>query len=497
MDQIIYLDTDDDIATVRQRLGSAPANRVFLVVPAGAQVFQDLINLKLLQRHAYQFGVQVILITGDPVTQRLAREVRVATRSRLPRGKSSPAGKPPERPNQVGRLGGGGLPPVGLAGRRGTAPAAATVLGRVVGYLLFSLVAVVVAGAVLVLAPEATVDLLPASEAISQSVVIRASADTRLIDIARSQIPARFVVTSVQDSAQTDSTGRKQEPSQKATGRVVFTNRGGGRVIVPRGTVVRTTTGSSIRFTTVETGTVEPNSFVQVPIVAELPGSIGNVPAWAINQVEGGLSFQVSAINDTPTSGGAEQQAQLVTAADRTRLRDQLYPRISAAAGAAVRKELKAGEILLESTVAIRVEDEAYDREPGDVSKSVGLRMRLGVTAWAVPADAIARIMAEALDNNKPAGSTLVASSVKTGAPVGVQVEANALTFRVDGSALAIAPVDITAVRGAIQGLTVAEAERVLVRRLRLSSDPAIILENGWLGRLPILGFRIHVNLLK
>lgn len=497
MDQIIYLDADDDIATVRERLSSAQANQVFLVIPGRSEVFRDLVNLKVLQRHAYQFSVRVTLITSDAETRRLAREVPIPTRSRLPGGNSAPPGEPPARPNRVGLLGGGGLPAAGLTGRHASPPADTSAFSRLLGYALFLIVAAGVIGAALVLVPQATVDLLPASQVFSQSVTIRASADTRLVDVAKSQVPARFLTTSVADSMQTDTTGRRQEPSKKATGRVVITNRGGGRVTVPVGTLVRTTTGSSIRFTTVEASTVEPNSFVQVPIIAELPGSVGNVPAWAINQVEGGLAFQVSVINDTPTSGGAEQQAQLVTPADRTRLRDQLYPRLTAAAQDAVRRELRPGEILLETTIAVRVEDEAYDRELNEVTKSVGLRMRLGASAWAVPAEAIAKIMQEALESRRPAGSTVVADSVKIGGPTGVQPDGNALTFRVEGTATAIAPVDITSVRGAIQGLTVAEAERVLAKRLHLASDPAITLENGWLGRLPILGFRIQINLLR
>ena len=167
--------------------------------------------------------------------------------------------------------------------------------------LLLALLLLAGAGVVLAL-PEATIRLTPATATLSQTVAVRASTDYRSADLAKGQLPARLIQATVEDAAQADATGKKQEPAQKATGSVRFTNRSGADLTVPLGTVVRTGMGTPLRFLTTVTATVQAGAFAQVPVVAEQAGSEGNVPAWSINQVDGSLSFQVSVLNDAPIS---------------------------------------------------------------------------------------------------------------------------------------------------------------------------------------------------
>ena len=392
---------------------------------------------------------------------------------------------------------GPGTRPRRQAGRlAGLKPPSATSTGsRIFAYALLLVFLAAVGLGVLLLAPDAVVDLTPAAETVTRTIAVKAGTDVRITDVAKGQVPARLAQVTLQDSAQTDSTGRKQEPSQRATGRAVFTNRSGSPVNIPQGTAIRTGTGTLTRFLTSAPATVEANSFTQVPIVAELPGSGGNLPAWSISQVEGSLAFQLSVVNDTATSGGAEQQAQLVTAADRVRLRESLYNRMKETALQAIKSDLKAGEILLESNVTIRVEDESFDREIGEVSKSVGLQMRMTASTLAVAADGLKKLAQEALEAEQSAGGQLVPGSVVVGRPLEIQVDGQSATFRIEAEASSVVGLDLQQVRRDILGLTVPQAEQLLVKRYRLNRDPDITLQNGWLGRLPLLGFRIQVVL--
>ena len=299
MQQIIYLDADDDITTVRERLNRTQASRVSLVVPAKSRVFQNLVNLRLLERYASQFGVEITLVTGDPATRDLARGVRIPVRGSLAggdaalsepgrRGQAAAAG-PGARRRQAahaaaaGRAilgrGGAGCPARPGARRHCAGRARASSLGRLAGYLLL-LALILLAGAGVVLAlPEATIRLTPATATLSQIVAVRASTEYRSADLAKGQVPARLIQATVEDAAQADATGKKQEPAQRAAGNVRFTNRSGAELTVLPGTVVRTGMGTPIRFFTTVIATVPAGSFVQVPVVAEQSGSDGNVPA--------------------------------------------------------------------------------------------------------------------------------------------------------------------------------------------------------------------------
>ena len=519
MQQIIYLDADDDITTVRERLNRAQASRISLVVPAKSRVFQNLVNLKLLERYAGQFGVEITLVTGDGITRSLANGLRIRLRSTLARSDAAAAEPDPAagvRP-AAGPVSAAGVQSTPAARRRGARPLGVDalrssrplapyarrrhgvlwVMGRLAGYILL-LVLFLLAGIGVVLAlPEATIRLTPATATLAQTVAVRASTDYRSADLAKSQLPARLIQATVEDVAQADATGKKQEPAQRATGSVRFTNRSGADLNVPSGTVVRTGMGTPVRFLTTAAATVQAGSFAQVPVMAEMAGSEGNAPAWSINQVDGTLSFQVSVFNDTPITGGTEKQAQLVTATDRQQLRDSLFARLKVASVDSLKKNAQPGDLLLDDMISVKVEDESFDREVGQVSKTFSLRMRLTASVLTVPVDGLNKLAEYAVEAKIPAGAALVPGSIKLGTPSEVSVEGNTLTFRAEVQAAAIVGLDVSQLRRDLQGQTLEQARQILAEQYRLASEPTITLQNAWLGRLPMLGMRIRVDVVR
>jgi hypothetical protein len=519
LQQIIYLDASDDITTVRGRLKRAEAPRISLVVPAKARVFQNLVNLKLLERYAGQFGVEITLVTGDGITRSLASGLRLRLRSSLARGEATAAAldqsvavRPAAGPTSISGSQPAPAPrrrgarPLGMDALRSSRPPARyprqrrgvlSILGRLAGLiLLLGLFALVGIGVVLAL-PEATVRLTPASDLMVQTLGVRASTDYRSADLAKSQLPARLIQATVEEVAQADATGKKQEPAQRATGSVRFTNRSGSDLSVPPGTVVRTGMGAPVRFVTTVTVTVQAGSFAQAPVTAEQAGSEGNVPAWSINQVDGTLSFQVSVLNDAPMSGGAEKQAQLVTASDRQQLRDSLFARLKTASIDSLKTSTQPGDLFLADQIVVKVEDESFDREVGQVSKTFSLRMRLTASLLTVPVDGLNKLADYAVEAKIPAGSALVPGSVKRGAPSDVSVEGNTMTFRAEVQAVTTTGLDVAQLRRDLQGQTLEQANEILSQQYRLASEPTITLQNAWLDRLPVLGARIRVDVVR
>lgn len=65
LQKIIYIDKDEDITDIVDKIKSASSRLVTLVVPKEAIVLQDVINLKILQKKAEEFGKEVSVSKTD------------------------------------------------------------------------------------------------------------------------------------------------------------------------------------------------------------------------------------------------------------------------------------------------------------------------------------------------------------------------------------------------------------------------------------------------
>ena len=75
MEDFIYLEIDEEITSIIDRLKEVKATKVGIVVPRGAMVLQSVVNLKLIKRIATQHKKQVAIITVDKVGRSLAVQV--------------------------------------------------------------------------------------------------------------------------------------------------------------------------------------------------------------------------------------------------------------------------------------------------------------------------------------------------------------------------------------------------------------------------------------
>jgi hypothetical protein len=71
----VYIDVDDEITTIIDKLRSSPHKIVALVLPKRATVFQSIVNMKLLKRSAEAANKHVVLITSEAALMPLAGAV--------------------------------------------------------------------------------------------------------------------------------------------------------------------------------------------------------------------------------------------------------------------------------------------------------------------------------------------------------------------------------------------------------------------------------------
>ena len=89
MEQIVYLDPDDDIRTIRDRLEWAEAPRVLLVVPRGHRPLRSAVNMRLLARQGSFVGREVILVTRDRAVTESARHEGLAAFATIEQGQKA------------------------------------------------------------------------------------------------------------------------------------------------------------------------------------------------------------------------------------------------------------------------------------------------------------------------------------------------------------------------------------------------------------------------
>jgi len=75
MEEIIYLEPDEEITSVIDKMKQAKSNRLALVVPREATILQSIVNLKLLAREAANSGKEISLITADKIGRNLAAQI--------------------------------------------------------------------------------------------------------------------------------------------------------------------------------------------------------------------------------------------------------------------------------------------------------------------------------------------------------------------------------------------------------------------------------------
>lgn len=90
---IIYLEKDEEITSVIDRLVEADEESIILIVPDNALLAQSSVNLKLLKREAQTLKKSLILVTQDEAIRRLAHRIGLEALSSLEEAASLFEGK--------------------------------------------------------------------------------------------------------------------------------------------------------------------------------------------------------------------------------------------------------------------------------------------------------------------------------------------------------------------------------------------------------------------
>ena len=503
---VIRLARGDGMAVVQARLRAVPQRQAVLVVPGGTRLFRREVDFALLRRCVAVQGLAVALVSHDPRVLTLARRYGFPVSGFVGRAKKKARSFTWQKAE--GRRQKAGINYRLSAKRKGGQRASGGWEEWLLLLVLILGAALAGAGGALFVWPQATVTVVPAGGALEQQVQLTADSSIELVDKEAAEIPARLIRTQIKGQAQVSTLARQDAPDAKATGQVVFVNRTSEPVEVRKGTLVATSTGTTIKFATLERATLAAGvgSVAQASIEALDPGLSGNVVPFLINRVaDAALALKVRVANEQPTEGGSVRQVGVVTAADKERLHAMLLQQLHQEAYARLESELGPQEFLPVESVSIVVLDETYDHLLGEATDSLGMTMRVwtqGIAFDLTQAQGVARTV---LERAVPAGRALRPGSfhaevVEAAMAVPDTSEEEQwprvqLVMKARGwTEATITPGRVITL---IQGKPIPEATAKLQDTLPLKEPPLLSVEPEWWDRVPWLPFRIRVLVIS
>lgn len=520
---LLNVPPDAGIEAVRRQLAQADGARIALVLPDGWDELDNPARMRLIQRQAQIQKTHLALITRAETTRKIARQLGVPVFARaenLEGGLRLGAWRmQPAAPLIHPRNPAAGLPDpppwrrAEIVERSARPSLHATRLRRIhmeernrrplpfwlrfAGYLAMgTLVVTLLAFFALYVLPAATITLAPGRDAVEVTVPLTADPSLAVADFDANRLPARLIEKIVTASGTIPTSGTEQQPTDRATGNVVFSNLGTTPVPIPSGTIVNSSTGTPVSFETTANATLDGGvgARVTVPVRAIEEGTVGNVRANTINTVSGALRFRVRVSNPAGTFGGGSALVRVVTQVDRDTLAEQVQADIEARAYEELLSEVAEGEWLPPQSVQTFVVNQQFDKFNDDVGDELRLTLRMRVQGTALNETDTGQVMLEAVRDAIPAQGMLVAESVRSQRTPGAEAIGTSIQFTMTSRAEYVVPIEVAEVKRMVTGQTPEAAVAALNQRWPLAAPPEIHRDPEWLGTLPGFGSRIQVR---
>jgi hypothetical protein len=493
--QIIQLNQNEDVISVRDKMSWSQARRILLVWPENGYVLRQKLELNLVARTAANMGAQLAAITQDAqvrfYAQQLGVDVFTSLKHALDAQWSNKARKiyAPQKtfpPEELIKLGQSPHPKI----TRWTARPAARIIFFALSVLaLFALGIFILPGAKIILSPQVEY----------QSIVFDLVADpaTHSINYSTKSLPAftKEVIVEGQDTM--PATGSVFIPDKPATGSLQFTNKSDRIIHIPPGTIVATLGADPIRFITTspDDTSLSPNQSVILAARAVKPGPSGNLAAYELAVIEGNFEPGLSVINPQATSGGSQASVASPGAQDMTLLHQRLLNTLLHDALVDLQSSLPEEDILITPTITnVETLAETFFPPAGAAGNQLQLSLRVKVQSQVVSGTTLRAYISPIMDSYTPQGftplrSTLVAHQLSS-PTIGEDGKAH-WTIRAERQLQAnIPPQRVTQL---VTGKTPIQASQRLSSAFPFAEQARIILSPKWWPRLPFLPMRIEV----
>lgn len=504
--QVIELEEHDDIHSVRDRIGTAQSERVALVLPWDSSALRQQVDLQVVQRYAEANGIEVGIVSPESDVRTAAREVGLpAFRSLRAAQRAARWHKPHAEDDEL-------KPWTPSKRKRREAQRAAIERDQAdaqarrrhpawiavkIAIFIFALLVIVLA--TLIIVPSAQIKLVPQSTKITSAINVIADPAVTEVDDLTGHIPANEVTTIVRESSTVPTTGNKDLPDTRATGRVIFINLLNTPARLGQGTAVRTSaSGQATRFILTQDVNVPAGIGAQAEGIVDAvePGAKGNVDANLINEIEGAAALAVRVSNPEPVGGGSDRSVPAVATVDQDTAKEQIKPLLREKALTQLQAQLGPGEFIIPESLTGNILDLTYDHALAEQADNLTLVMRVEYAAQKVKSEDANSLAFQALKAQTPPDYELISQGMafQRGEAVAVPESENLYQFPMQSVGYAAAHLDVGEAIRTVTGKSIAEARESLQTSLPLKKTPDITVFPKWFPVLPWLLFRIQTE---
>jgi hypothetical protein len=492
--QVIQLDPHDDVISIRDKMSWAKTDRILLVFPRRVSQRVRSLDLRLLRRHAAAQGAELAFVSQSIALRRLAREegipaFRLVSRAQRKVWEHLPVSEAPRRE----------APPPDLWAMRREiyTERGAWQNFPAVRISFFSLAVLTVLALLILFLPSASIQLTPQTKLQTLSIPVSASPTDTAVNLA-GNLPARTLSMFVERNRTAPVTGTMTAPGLPALGKVRFRNLTDAAIIIPAGTVVRTTGSPPIRYASIEETTVPApvGKTVDVAVKALVGGKNGNLAADTLTAIEGDLGASLAVTNPEATAGGTDKVVGFASTADRKKLMDALQAQVLSECQEAFRMTAGAGDLLFPDTMILsQVVSSLYIPAEGQPGDTLSLTLDAQCQQqYAARVDMI-DLAQMGLDVNLPAGwEPLPDDSIAAASGQPKTDPDNTTRWILRVERLLRARIDPSAAIQLVQGRRPLVAVEKLRATLPLNASPEIRLTPSWWPWLPAFPFRIMVS---
>ena len=371
----IYVETEEEIPEVVERLRRFQGEDTMLVLPMRSRIGQSRFNFQLLRNYAARLGKRVTVVCDDPAVQKMAAESGFAVFGAVgPLGEGIPS--EPEAPAPARRWWkrrrNEATTHVGIAPPTKLLTKTATELrpARFLLYVMAATLLLVGLFGAAIFVPSASVTLVAQAAPFTlNNVEIQAQPG-------KGPIKVRTVLISRSNSQGFKTTGLISVPLAPATGQVVYSNNFATPqcpginclspgIVIPRGQRLMNT--NQLEFAqTASSVTVPWKGTAVAAVVAVTAGSGGNVGSATIATIENNPYDQLTVTNPQATGGGTDPSSTpQMTLADFDAGRAQLEQELRQSIAQTLVGSGQTGEKLSE-TIVYSAPQYTTDHQPND-----------------------------------------------------------------------------------------------------------------------------------
>lgn len=471
----VAIDRYDDLAAIFGKIDTAASPRVALVARRGNQELQRALSMRRLQRHLDLHGKELILVTRSRPLRLRAREEDLPAVGSLRRVNFQTYGQR-------------GLHLGWLALRLPSLSALAALV----------LLVIAVLGGLAALAwylPTAAVTVYLPVTPQEATFALTLDPQAATVDLPNGVIPAKRREVVVTRAIYRPATGAVPIPTSPAAVALRFTNRTNGPVRVPAGTVVIADNGT--RFTVGnDINLPRANASADVVALAQVPGTVGNVPANSVRRIEGDLGFRVVVTNPAPGEKGTDVPQQVVAEADREGVRSFADAVLIDAATQELRQRFGASAMLFPGSATVSITEVVAVPPVGAPAKYTEVTVTGRVSMLSADDADLRQVYVARFRPHAGPDEMLLEEEFRT--VVERTDEPERATDRVPvvvRAQAATAPyVDRRQLRAALAGVSRTEVERVIRQFVESPAAPQVRMSPGWARWLPRQTDRIAIT---